>query len=141
MSKNQRCFYNAQLQLTLNIKPEKRLGIANKFLHQHQNENISNASKFSNIRYLGKGMESNAIFSSDIKANPTYDAFEKDIGILNVFFGNEMMMKYTMKNQMSTSNFMAQIGGSLGFAMGVSLISFVEIFYWMTFKLFGGNDN
>ena len=111
------------------------------FLEIYQKAQSSNASKFSNIRHLGKGKESNALFGSDIKANPTYDAFEKDIGILNVFFGNEKMLKYTMKNQMSIFNFIAQIGGSLGFAMGVSLISFVEIIYWLTFKLFGGYEN
>ena len=82
-------------------------------------------------------MESNALFGSDIKANPTYDAFEMDIGILNVYFGKEMIMKYTKKNRMTTSDFMSQIGGSVGLAMGVSIISVVELIYWLTFKLFG----
>ena len=86
-------------------------------------------------------MEANAIFGSDIEANPTYDAFEKDIGILNVFFEDEMIIKYTMKNQMSIFDFMAQIGGSLGFAMGVSMISLVELIYWITFKFFGGHGS
>ena len=107
------------------------------FLETFQADRSSNASKFSNVRYLGKGMESNAIFGSDIKANPTYDAFEVDIGVMNVFFGDEMIMKYTKENRMSTSDFMSQIGGSVGLAMGVSIISVVEMIYWLTFRLFG----
>ena len=107
------------------------------FLETFQVGSSSNSTKFSNVRYLGKGMESNALFGSDIKANPTYDAFEMDIGIMNVYFGKEMILKYTKKNRMSTFDFMSQIGGSVGLAMGVSIISVVEIIYWLTFRLFG----
>ena len=100
------------------------------------NQSKASTQKFSNIRALGMGMESNAIFSSDLKMNPTYDAFERDIGIINVFFGEEKVLKYVTKNEMSVLSFMSQIGGSLGLAMGISFISVVEFFYWFTFRLF-----
>ena len=100
------------------------------------NHSKASTQKFSNIRALGMGRESNAIFSSDLKMNPTYDAFERDIGIINVFFGEEKVLKYVTKNEMSVLSFMSQIGGSLGLAMGISFISVVEFCYWFTFRLF-----
>ena len=110
------------------------------FLKTFQADRTTNASKFSNFRYLGKGLESNALFGSDIKANPTYDAFERDIGIINVFFKDKMILKYTKKNKMSIFEFISQLGGSVGLAMGMSLISVVELIYWMTFRLFGRQE-
>ena len=91
---------------------------------------------FSNIRTIGTGMSSNAIFASDLEMNPSYDAFERDIGIINIFFGQEEILKYATKNEMSVISFMSQIGGSLGLAMGISFISIVEFIYWFTYRLF-----
>ena len=45
------------------------------FLKTFEADMSSNASKFSNFRHLGKGMESKALFGSDIKANPIYDPY------------------------------------------------------------------
>ena len=81
-------------------------------------------------------MSSNAIFASDLEMNPSYDAFERDIGIINIFFGQEEILKYATKNEMSVISFMSQIGGSLGLAMGISFISIVEFIYWFTYRLF-----
>ena len=103
------------------------------------NQSKMSATKFSNIRTLGSGKTSNAIFASDLENNPSYDAFEKDIGIIHVFFGEEKILKYVMKNKMSVRSFMSQIGGSLGLAMGISFISIVEFLYWFTFRLFQTN--
>ena len=76
------------------------------------------------------------MFPSQLEDNPTYDAFEKDIGILNIFFGDEKISKYVTENRMSSYGFISQIGGSLGFVMGVSLISLIEIIYWFIVRLF-----
>ena len=103
------------------------------------NQSKMSATKFSNIRTLGSGKTSNAIFASDLENHPSYDAFEKDIGIIHVFFGEEKILKYVMKNKMSVRSFMSQIGGSLGLAMGISFISIVEFLYWFTFRLFQTN--
>ena len=69
--------------------------------------------------------------------NPTYDAYEKDIGIINVYFANRDALKYETANRLTFSDFIYQIGGSLGFVMGVSMISVVEVFYWIFFRLLG----
>ena len=85
-------------------------------------------------------MESIALFDSDINTNPIYDGYQRDNGIMNVFFGGKMIMTFTKKNQMSIVEFISQIGGSLEFATGVSMISVLELIYWMTFRLFGRQE-
>ena len=92
---------------------------------EHQRLKIPNAHEKSNL-----------IFLSEFEAEQTYDAFKKDIGIVNIFFGKEKISRYLTSNRMSNSEFLVQIGGSLGFYMGVSIISVIEIFYWFTFRLF-----
>ena len=82
------------------------------------------------------GRETNLIFTSEVNENPTYNAFEKDIGIINVFFKDKKIMRYVTANRMSFFDFLSQIGGSLGLVMGISIISLVEIIYWFTFRLF-----
>jgi hypothetical protein len=88
-------------------------------------------SKSSNAEVL-----KNALFKSQLKKNPTYNAFEKDIGILKVFFGNAHSAKYIKKNRMSEFEFLSQVGGSIGLAMGISMVSMVELIYWFTLRLF-----
>ena len=75
------------------------------------------------------------MFPSQLSEEPTYDAFEKDIGILNIFFSEKKILKYVTKNRMSGLDFLSQIGGSLGLAMGISVISIIEIFYWFAFRI------
>ena len=62
---------------------------------------------------------------------PSYDAFEKDIGIINIVFADDEIPKYVTSNKMHLADFLTQIGGSLGFFMGVSVISLIEIVYWI----------
>ena len=78
----------------------------------------------------------NWMFPSQMKGDQTYDAFKKDIGIVNIFFGEERILKYVTLNRMSTLDFLSQIGGSLGLFMGISIISIIELIYWFTFRLF-----
>ena len=80
--------------------------------------------------------EANWMFPSQMKGDQTYDAFKKDIGIVNIFFGEERILKYVTLNRMSTLDFLSQIGGSLGLFMGISIISVIELIYWFTFRLF-----
>ena len=95
--------------------------------------------KFPNqrLRMVDKSKISTVIFPSDLLRNPTYDAFEKDIGILNVFFSEPKIMKYVKQNRMTNFGFFSQIGGSLGFVMGISVVSLIEVIYWFILRLFG----
>ena len=87
-------------------------------------------------KVLDPKLKSTLLFPSEIEGNPSYDAFEQDIGIVNIYFGNDHTIKYVKKNKMSPYDFLSQIGGSIGLAMGISIISVVEIIYWLTIRLF-----
>lgn len=94
--------------------------------------------KFPNqrLRIGDESKKSSLMFPSDLLQNPTYDAFEKDIGILNVFFREPNIMKYVKHNRMTGFEFFSQIGGSLGFVMGISVVSIIEVIYWFILRLF-----
>ena len=96
-------------------------------------------AKFSSqrSRYQGGYIDKDEIFTAKLKMNPSYNAFEKDIGIVNVFFAKEDVPKYMKANRWSIFDFLSQIGGSLGLFMGISAISVAEVFYWLIFRLLG----
>ena len=97
------------------------------------------SEKFSSerSRLRGENVDKDELFAAKVKMNPNYNAFEKDIGVVNVFFAKEHVPKYMKANRWSIFDFMSQIGGSLGLFMGISFISVAEIFYWFIFRLFG----
>ena len=97
-----------------------------------------NFRRFANKRskIADENMKKDLLFPMEVKRSPTYDAFEKDIGILNFFFRKDNILRYGKKNRLTSFDFLAQIGGSIGLAMGISIISFVEIIYWLIFRLF-----
>ena len=98
----------------------------------------ANYTRFPNrrLKIPDERKKSNLIFLSELKGEQTYDAFEKDIGIVNIFFGEERILKYVTKNQMSIYDFISSVGGSIGGIMGLSYISVIEIVYWFTFRFF-----
>ena len=98
----------------------------------------ANYTRFPNrrLKIPDERKKSNLIFLSELNGEQTYDAFQKDIGIVNIFFGEERILKYVTKNQMSIYDFISSIGGSIGGIMGLSYISVIEIIYWFTFRFF-----
>ena len=96
----------------------------------------SGSKRFTNqrLKITDERKKSNLIFLSESEGEKTYDAFKKDIGIVNIFFSKEKIMKYVTSNRMSTFEFLVQFGGTLGFYMGVSIISIIELLYWFTFR-------
>ena len=99
---------------------------------------INKTSKFSDKRSRLDVLDDDGseIFISELKKNPMYDAFQKDIGIINVYFSDNKITRYITKNRKTTVDFMYEIGGSLGLVMGISVISVVEIIYWIAYRLF-----
>lgn len=93
--------------------------------------------KFQNkrSRYQGQNLETDEIFAEKLKLHPYYNAFEKDIGILNVFFADEYITRYVKEKDGTPFDHVSQLGGSLGGFMGISILSLVEILYWIFFRL------
>ena len=79
-----------------------------------------------------------------------YNAYERDIAVVNIFFGDTTAIGITHVNiminikmyfleyqkdlRMTTSDFISNIGGLFGLFLGCSFISFFEIFYWVVIK-------
>ena len=79
-----------------------------------------------------------------------YNAYERDIAVVNIFLGDTTAIGITHVNiminikmyfleyqkdlRMTTSDFISNIGGLFGLFLGCSFISFFEIFYWVVIK-------
>ena len=70
------------------------------------------------------------------KLNPTYDAYQKDIAIANFYFESSNVLQFRRAQRMTMIDYISQIGGLLGLGMGFSLVSGIEIIYWLTIRLF-----
>ena len=58
-----------------------------------------------------------------------YDAFDKDIAILNVFFETPTVLEYTTKHSITWFDFIAAAGGIGGLFIGFSIVTILEIIY------------
>ena len=90
-----------------------------------------------NIRkYLNSETEIESLtFQSALKEQQTYDAFEKDISIVDFYFSKSTIVQFKRSERMTWVDYISQIGGLLGLAMGFSMISAIEIVYWVTIRL------
>ena len=96
----------------------------------------------------------------------TYNAWEEDFATLNIFFGQETVMREISLNyaqfmsvriilanllldmerdiSMGPVEFVSSLGGLFGLFLGFSAVSFLEIVYWATVRmgrnLFGRNN-
>ena len=74
------------------------------------------------------------ILKEPVIEHPTYDAYEKDIAIVDFYFKSATMLQYQRQHRMTLIAFIGQLGGTLGLFMGLSVISVIEFFYWILFK-------
>ena len=77
----------------------------------------------------------NAVFQHKLRESPTYDAYEKDIAIVNFYFGKSTFWQFQRAENMTLADYIAQLGGFLGLFLGFSFISAIEIIYWFTMRL------
>ena len=74
----------------------------------------------------------NANFLSN--SNVEYDAFEKDIAVLSVFFDSPTILEYSTKHSRTWIDFISAVGGNGGLFIGFSLVTILEIF-WFFYQL------
>ena len=70
------------------------------------------------------------------KNHKTYNAFEKDIAIVNFYFDQSNIVQFKRSLRMTMTDYISQMGGLLGLGIGFSFVSAVEIIYWLTIRLF-----
>ncbi len=64
----------------------------------------------------------------------SYDAYEKDIAILNVFFDSPTSLLYSTKESRNWFDFISTVGGNGGLFIGFSLVTLIELL-WLTLRL------
>ena len=96
---------------------------------------VDEGNYFSNRRSFKESNIANAIFQQKVKQSPTYEAYEKDIAIVNFFFGKSTFWQFERARSMTWTGYIAQLGGFLGLFLGFSFVSAIEIFYWLTIRL------
>ena len=65
-----------------------------------------------------------------------YDAYDKDIAVLNVFFGSSTVMSFKSQKRQSWIDYFSSVGGALGLCIGLSIITFVEL-VWLCLRVAG----
>lgn len=66
--------------------------------------------------------------------NQTYNAFEKDIAELEIFFEVESVLKITTTMKMTWVDFLSNVGGLLGLCLGLSVVTAVEL-VWLGMRI------
>ena len=96
-----------------------------------------NTTKLSNIRksIIDPGMVKDLTFLHYYKNHKTYNAFEKDIAIVNFYFDQLSVVQFRRSLRMTMIDFVSQMGGLLGLGLGFSFVSAMEIVYWITIRL------
>ena len=64
----------------------------------------------------------------------TYNAYDSDIAVMYVYFGQPTTTEYIRVVSLSWVGFLAQAGGLIGACLGFSFISLVEIVYWFIIR-------
>ena len=83
-----------------------------------------------NIRNFTKPGETSEVFTIMNRKKRTYDAYEKDIGMVSFFFEATTAYEFYRVPKMTWTDFISQVGGMLGLCMGLSLVSIFELVYW-----------
>ena len=82
---------------------------------------------------LAKEREIMESYTSD-EYSQSYNAYENDIAVLYVYFGQPTTTEYIRVVSLSWVGFLAQAGGLIGACLGFSFISMVEIIYWFIIR-------
>ena len=88
-------------------------------------------ANISSQRFLNPRLFNATVFK-DVKRE--YDAFEKDIAVLHVFFESPTVLQYTTKQSKTWVDFVSAVGGNGGLFIGFSLVTIVE-FFWILIQL------
>ena len=65
-----------------------------------------------------------------------YDAYEKDIAVLEVFFDTPTVMMFKSQKRQSWLDYLSSVGGAFGLSNGLCIITVIELF-WVCLKIAG----
>ena len=92
-------------------------------------EQLSSASNNNKILQIVQSSQrmvkpENSIFSN---LSRSYDAYKKDIAVLNVFFSSPIGLEYTTKESKNWFDFISAVGGNGGLFIGFSIVTVLEL--------------
>ena len=86
----------------------------------------------SNLREsVQSGKDKYLLMKGPFKRKPFYDAFERDIAMVEYYFDSTTLKQFRRQPSMTMLDFVGKIGGLLGLLIGVSLVSIIELMYWI----------
>ena len=83
-------------------------------------------------RFAGSGLIYGDVFGKD---DIGYDAFDKDIARVQIYFKSVSTMRMHKSKTMTWTDFFSNIGGLFGLILGMGIISLIEI-CWLCFNCF-----
>ncbi len=116
----------------------KNLLRPNKFAAQIEKEYVSNnqyptftASLVPSIRTSSKTIAKGDIFPLNDK---TYDAYNKDIALVHIFFRKATVIQMGSSQSMGWVDFFSNVGGLMGLVLGMGIVSLIELL-WLCLRL------
>ena len=120
--------------LNVNLNPQKWADlILNSYLH-HGDGNIPDYI-VNKIKTKMRKHPEDKLFGVWNRGDESYNAFQKDISVATFYFPRHTALELVKTPKMSMVDFLSQVGGIIGLCVGISLISFIEIIYWLSVKL------
>ncbi len=100
-------------------------------------KNLSEGENFEKIkkrivssqRFIKQGLRNNLIANSVTE----YDAYDRDIAILNVFFETPTVLEYTTQHSKTWFDFISAVGGNGGLFIGFSIVTILELL-WLIYQ-------
>jgi amiloride-sensitive sodium channel len=62
--------------------------------------------------------------------NETYDAYEKDIAMVQIFFKTSSIIEFGTSARQTWIDYFSSIGGLLGLCIGLSILTLIELVWW-----------
>ena len=69
------------------------------------------------------------MFKRALQKQPDYDAFKKDIALVNFYFEQPYVQQYKRQHSLTIQDFIAQVGGLFSLAVGMSIVSVFELIW------------
>ena len=105
--------------------------------HVHFQE-LGNRSSLYNLTSPMRRMPADGVFTSALGENSTaneYNAFEKDVAVVRFFFDRGTIPSFRRSVRISPTVFLSELGGIFGLCLGCSIVSFIEVVFWLVYKV------
>ncbi len=80
----------------------------------------------SSVRQYASKLPDGDVFTQNPK---DYDAFEKDIAMVQIFFSKSTVFQMGSQPRMTWIDYFSTVGGLLGLVLGLGIPSFIEIIW------------